>query len=203
MKRVLAGLAAVVLAGPAAADIIDVGPFGNNISSVGGASGSDIYAQAFTATSDNIFILGGMYLSGGGNDAPAVRMDLWGTDGQGNPDENNILIAGPTYQQNFPDLTLVTVAGNVALVEGQRYFLVLNGMIDQTSSGAYGSTWSSPDDPYAGGWATWSNDLAASWSNPDGASWGTDWGFYVETVPGPGAIALFGIAGLLATRRRR
>lgn len=203
MRVLTTAMAVLLVAGVASAEIIDIGPFDPNIGSVGGASGSDVYAQAFTMPADNVFIKGGMYLNGGGNDPPAVRMDLWGADANGDPDENNILIPGPVYQQNFPDLTLVTLEGNLELVEGERYFLVLNGMIDQQSSGSYGSTWSLPDDPYAGGWATWSNDLGVSWSNPNGNSWGYDWGFRVETIPEPATMSLLVLGGLAAIRRRR
>jgi hypothetical protein len=204
MKRLCAvAVAALLFAGVAAAEIIDIGPFDANIGTVGGASGSDIYAQAFIAPEENVIIKGGMYINGGGNQPPAIRMDLWGTDPQGNPDENNVLISGPVYQDSFPDLTLITFEGNFEMVAGERYFLVLNGMIDQESDGAYGSTWSNPDDPYGPGWATWSNDLGGSWSNPDGQSWGTDWGFFVETIPEPASLAILSVGGLAMIRRRR
>ena len=166
----------------ASAEIIDVGPFGANAYDVGGEEGSGIYAQAFVAPEENIFVLGGMYLYGGGLDPPEIRVDLWGTDADGNPDENNILIAGPVYQQRFDELTLVTVEGNVELVPGERYFMVLNAMIDQEGQNSYASSWSNPNDVYPGGWATWSNDMAASWSNPNGNNWRWDFAFYVETA---------------------
>ena len=204
MKRFCAvAVVALLFAGVAAAEIIDIGPFDPNIGTVGGATGSDIYAQAFIAPDDNVIIKGGMYLNGGGANAPAVRMDLWAADNQGNPDENNILIPGPVYQENFPDLTLVTFEGNFEMVAGERYFLVLNGNIDQQSDGAYGSTWSNPDDPYGPGWATWSNDLGVNWSNPDGQSFAFDWGFYVETIPEPASLAILGVGGVAMIRRRR
>jgi hypothetical protein len=182
MRFLQVSMAVLLAAGVASAEIIDIGPFGANAYDVGGEEGSDIYAQAFIAPEENVFVLGGMYLFGGGLDPPAIRMDLWGTDAAGDPDENNVLIAGPVYQQSFPVLTLVTVEGNVELVPGQRYFLVLNAMIDQEGQNSYASSWSNPNDVYPGGWATWSNDLAATWSNPDGEDWRWDFAFYVETV---------------------
>jgi len=138
LKHLLVAFAvAGLVVGSASATIIDYGPFGVNIGSVGGAGGSDIYAQSFIAPADNVLILAGMYLQGGGSDPPEVRLDIWANDAQGWPDENNIVVAGTVYQQDFPDLTLVTTATNAPLVAGDTYWVVINGMIDQTSSGSY------------------------------------------------------------------
>jgi hypothetical protein len=186
-----------LVVGSASATIIDYGPFGYNIGSVGGASGSDIYAQSFIAPEDNVLVLAGMYLIDGGNDPPEVRIDIWGNDAQGWPDENNIVVAGTVYQQYFPDLTLVTTATNTPLVAGETYWVVINGMIDQTSSGNYGSSWENPGQ-FPDGKATWSNDMGGSWSNTSG-----DWAFYVETVPEPAALGLLAVGGLMLLGRRR
>ena len=202
MRFLHATVAALLLVGVASAEVIDIGPFGVNAYDIGGEEGSDIYAQAFIAPAENVFVLGGMYLAGGGLEPPPIRLDLWGTDVDGDPDENNILLAGEIHQQTFPELTMITVEGNVPLVPGERYFMVLNAMMGQQGQNSYASSWSEPVDVYPGGWATWSNDMAASWSNPSGGEWRWDFAFYVETVPEPATLTLVVLTGLALRRRR-
>jgi len=177
---VLAAAVALALLGqPAPAEILDYGPWEPNIGEVGGATGSDAYAQSFVAPEENVLIKAGMYLFGGGDDPPAIRVDVWGADANGRPDENNIVIEGPVYQEYFPRLTLVTVeTEGVVLTPGDRYFVMLNGMIDQESIGYYFSTVSTPEDPYPHGGYWWTNNMGQTWIT-GGAS---DFGFYVETT---------------------
>jgi hypothetical protein len=199
-----AALAFALPSGLAPAEILDFGPWEPNIGEVGGATGSDAYAQSFIAPEENVVVMAGMYLYGGGDDPPAVRVDIFGVDAQGKPDETNILVEGPVYQEYFPRLTLVTVEpDNLVLTPGERYFIVLNGMIDQESSGYYYSTVSTPEDPYPDGGYAWTNDMGDSWS-VGGTS---DFGFYLETtaagcagdVDGDGDTDLNDLAALLAT----
>jgi hypothetical protein len=204
MRRTTAMLAAALgvatLGQFAAAEILDFGPWDPNIGEVGGAYGSDAYAQSFIAPDENVLIMAGMYLYGGGDDPPAIRVDVWGADGDGKPDVNNTVIAGPVYQEYFPRLTLVTAeTGGVALTPGERYFVMLNGMIDQESTGYYYSTVSTPEDPYPDGQYWWTNNMGQSWIT-GGAS---DFGFYVETVPEPTGILLLALSGLAAAGFRR
>jgi hypothetical protein len=195
-----AGLTLGLLAQSTLAEVLDYGPWEPNIGEVGGASGSDAYAQSFVAPEENVLIKAGMYLFGGGDDPPAIRVDVWGADADGKPDDTNIVIAGPVYQEYFPRLTLVTLeTEGVVLTPGERYFVMLNGMIDQESTGYYFSTVSTPEDPYPDGGYWWTNNMGQSW-NTGGAS---DFGFYVETLPEPTSILLLGLGGLAAAGSRR
>ena len=207
MKYSLGTLAVCLLVGVASAEVIDIGPFGANAYDIGGEEGSDLYAQAFIAPEENVFMLGGMYIvsHSGGADPPPIRVDLWGTDTEGDPDEDNILLTGEVHQEPLFELTMITVEGPLALVAGEQYFLVLNASWDQDHTGGYASSWSNPDDVYPGGWATWSNDIAETWSNPAGTEWRWDFAFYVETaagctgdVDGDGDTDLSDLAELLA-----
>jgi hypothetical protein len=201
----LLGIALVFgLAGQfAAAEILDFGPWEPNIGEIGGSTGSDAYAESFVAPEENVLIMAGMYLYGGGADPPAVRVDVWGADSEGKPDASNIVLEGPVYQEYFPRLTLVTAeTEGVVLTPGERYFVMLNGMIDQESTGYYYSTVSTPEDPYPDGGYWWTNNMGDTWIT-GGAS---DFGFYVETaaaacagdVDGDGDTDLNDLAALLA-----
>lgn len=198
--RAVAVAALVAMAGVASADVIDNGEFGPNIGSIGGATGSDVYGQSFIAPADNVLVQFGMWLAGGGNEPPAVRIDLWADDGSNHPDENNILVAGTTHQGTLDTLTRIDTLTNFALTPGERYWVVINGIIDQNSAGSYSSTWDGGTDTIPDGNMDWSNDLGATWSGgiPNG-----DFGVYVETIPTPGSLALLGLGGLAACRRRR
>lgn len=185
----------------ASAEILDFGPWEPNIRELGGATGSDAYAQSFIAPEENVLITAGMYLFGGEAEPPAVRVDIWDADAEGQP--NSIVAEGPVYQEYFPRLTLVTIEPeDLVLTPGEHYFIVLNGMIDQESSGYYWSTMSFPEDPYPDGDRWWTNDMGGSWIF-GGAS---DFGFYVETtaagcagdVDGDGDTDLTDLAALLA-----
>ena len=198
IMKLVAVAAAAATTTFASATIIDNGQFGTNIGSVGGASGSDIYAQSFVAPADNVLVQYGMWLAFGGSDAPLVSIDLWADDGFGHADENNILISGTQHQGNLDDLTRIDTFTNYALTPGNTYWVVINGLHDQVSSGSYSSTWDGGINTIPDGIMEWSNDLGVSWSGITGG----DWGVYIETaVPAPGALALLGLAGL--TRRRR
>lgn len=204
MKSIVAIGALALVAGAASADtIFDNGQFGANISSVGGAFGSDIYGQSFVVPNngDNVLVQFGMWLAGGDGGAPLVSIDLWGDDGSNHPDENNVLVSGTQHQGVLPNLTRIDTFSNIALVPGQRYWIVINGLHDQTSQGTYASTWDNGTNTIPSGNMDWSNDLGNSWSGgiPNG-----DWGVYARlTVPAPGAAALLGLGGLCALRRRR
>ncbi len=200
---VVAAALAFALPGQLApAEILDFGPWEPNIGEVGGATGSDAYAQSFVAPEENVVVVAGMYLYGGETEPPAIRVDIWDADANGRP--NNVVAEGPVYQEYFPRLTLVTIEPeNLVLTPGERYFIVLNGMIDQESSGYYYSTVSTPEDPYPDGGYAWTNNMGDSW-NVGGAS---DFGFYLETsaagcagdIDGDGDTDLSDLAALLAT----
>jgi hypothetical protein len=197
-------IALSVLAGSAlvanADTIIDNGQFGGNIGSVGGEFGSDVYGQSFIAPADNVIAQFGMWLVGGDGGAPLVSIDLWADDGSNHPDESNVLIPGTQHQGVLGALTRVDTFSNFALVPGQRYWIVINGLHDQTSQGSYSSTWDNGIDSVPSGNMDWSNDLGATWSGgiPNG-----DWGVYARFVPAPGATGLLALGGLAALRRRR
>ena len=203
MKAMTLAAAIAATAGLASAQtIFDNGQFGANISSVGGAGGSDIYAQSFVAPADNRIVQFGMWLQGGGSDAPAVRIDLWGNDANGQADENNVLVAGTTHQGDLVDLTRIDTFTSYDLVPGDTYWIVINGLIDQQSSGAYASTWDGGTNTIPSGHMDWSNDLGNTWS---GGIANGDWGIYASfvPVPAPASAALLAFGGLTAMRRRR
>lgn len=199
----ISAVALALTAGLAAADtIIDNGQYGANISSVGGAFGSDIYAQSFVCPADNQIVQFGMWLQGGGGDAPAVRIDLWGNDANNQADENNVIIAGTTHQGDLPNLTRIDTFSSATLIPGNTYWIVINGLIDQNSGGSYASTWDGGINSIPSGHMDWSNDLGATWSG--GISNG-DWGVYAyfTPVPAPASAGLMALGGLVALRRRR
>ncbi len=204
MKIATCSVAALALtAGLASAQtVIDNGQFGANIGSIGGATGSDIYAQSFVVPADNRLIQFGMWLASGGQDAPAVRIDLWGNDANNEADENNILVAGTVHQGDLATLTRIDTFTSIDLVAGDTYWIVINGLIDQTSSGSYASTWDGGANTITSGRMDWSNDLGNTWSGgiPNG-----DWGIYASfiPVPTPGTAGLLALGGLAAMRRRR
>ncbi|MDQ7014606.1 MAG: hypothetical protein Q9O74_12030 [Planctomycetota bacterium] len=204
MKIATCGIAALVLtAGLASAQtVIDNGQFGVNISSIGGANGSDIYAQSFVVPTDNRLIQFGMWLQGGGQDAPAVRIDLWGNDANNQADENNVLVSGTVHQGNLDNLTRIDTFTSIDLVPGNTYWIVINGLIDQTSGGVYASTWDGGTNTIASGHMDWSNDLGNTWS---GGIDNGDFGVYASfvPVPTPGTAGLLALGGLAAMRRRR
>lgn len=182
--------------------IFDNGQFGANISPIGGASGSDIYAQSFVCPADNRIVQFGMWLAGGDGGAPAVRIDLWGNDGNGQADENNVLVAGTIHQGVLPTLTRIDTFTSFDLVPGNTYWIVINGLIDQQSPSSYASTWDNGTNTIPSGHMDWSNDLGNSWSGgiPNG-----DWGVYAKfiPVPAPASAGLLALGGLAAMRRRR
>jgi hypothetical protein len=196
-------VALALVAGAASADtIIDNGQFGTNIGSVGGLFGSDIYGQSFICPpTDNVLIQFGMWLQGGDGGAPLVSIDLWADDGSNHPDENNILVSGTQHQGVLPELVRVDTFSNIALTPGQRYWIVINGLHDQSSQGAYSSTWDGGANTIPDGNMDWSNDLGFSWSGgiPNG-----DWGVFAHlTIPAPASAGVLAAAGLLGLRRRR
>ena len=197
----LSVLALAMTAGLASAEtIIDNGQFGSNIGSIGGMFGSDIYGQSFIAPADNTIVQFGMWLGGGTSDAPLVRIDLWADDGSNAPDENNILIAGTTFQGNLDVLTRIDTFDNLTLVTGQRYWIVINGLLDQTSQGNYSSTWDGGTNTIADGNMDWSNDMGFGWS---GGIDNGDFGVYARFIPAPASTGLLALGGLVALRRRR
>lgn len=204
MKIATCSITALALtAGLASAQtVIDNGQFGPNISSVGGVNGSDIYAQSFVAPTDNRLVQFGMWLQGGDGGAPAVRIDLWGNDGNNEADENNVLVAGTTHQGVLADLTRIDTFTSIDLVAGNTYWIVINGLIDQQSAGNYFSTWDNGTDTITSGHMDWSNNLGNSWSGgiPNG-----DFGVYASfvPVPTPGTAGVLALGGLVAMRRRR
>ncbi len=144
-----------------------------------------------------------MWLQGGGNEAPLVGIELWADDGAGQPDETQRLVFGTTHQGDLPDLTRIDAPGNnFQLDPGTTYYVVINGLLDQTSSGSYGSSWDGGTDTIAGGHMDWSNDLGATWSGgiPNG-----DFAVYVrmQKIPEPGSLAVLGLLSVVALRRRR
>ncbi len=182
----------------ASATVIDNGQFGPNIGSVGGAYGSDIYGQSFIAPADNVLVKFGMWLQGGDATGPKVSIDLWADDGSNHPDETKVLVSGTVWSGYLADLTRIDTTTSYALVPGQRYWIVINGMIDQQNQFSYNSTWDGGTNTIKDGNMDWSNDMGATWSGgiPNG-----DWGVYIETVPEPTTLALLALAALMLRRR--
>jgi hypothetical protein len=177
MRTLLALVAASGVAG-AAGSVIDNGQFGPFISPLGGAEGSHAYGQSFVAPVDARLIRFGMWLAYGDPEAPAVRVDLWGDDGEGNPDETNILIKGTVVQEIIGDLTRFDTQTNYILTPGVRYHVVLNAFDDRVSAGWYASTYDFGTDTIPDGQMSYTNDLGATWFRfPD-----SDFGVYVETT---------------------
>lgn len=170
-------LLAVVVAGSAQATVIDNGQFGANFGTVGGATGRHAFAQSFIAPADARLVKFGMWLQGGAPQPPMVRIDLWGDDGEGNPDPENIIVKGTVVQSEVPVLTRFDTVTDVMLVPGERYHVVINGMDDILSLGSYMSTWDEGTNTIPGGAMHFTPDLALTWLTiPDG-----DFGVYVET----------------------
>jgi hypothetical protein len=176
VPALFASVAACAL--PAGATVIDNGTFGNNIISVGGMFGSDAYSQSFIAPADPRLVKFGMWLVGGGDQPPLVRIDLWADDGSGNPDPNNILVEGIKVQESLNDLTRFDTETDFVLTPGQRYHVVINGFVDQESQGEYGSTWDGGLDTIPEGEARFTNDLGGAWFSLGGG----DFGVYIETT---------------------
>ncbi len=107
---------------------------------------------------------------------------------------------GPFGNQNDPEVALFT--GTTALLEGEQYWVIASS--DNNSWLAWNLNSIGDTGPHAfranGG--PWNISDGAPFEGPPGAA-GTRGAFRVNGVPGPGAIALLGLAGLCGRRRRR
>ena len=130
---------------------------------IGGSGGLDYVAQSFVATAPRLK-RAGIYIYGYTSPYPDVRVQLWG-DAAGDPDPTNVLAIGDV----IADLTsagqryFINPRYPISLTVGARYWLVIDGLVDTSSSGNAGTKYAT-GNPYADGNWVYSNDGGNSWT---------------------------------------
>lgn len=133
----------------------------------------------------DLTLSGGIYSSSGGNPGSLLAMF-----------DSTTVAAGSTGV-----LSTLTIGGGFTMLAGQSYWFVLDG-----PSFINGLLWNSLD-PNTAPTASGVIFEGYRFSSDGGVNWGTSSifnGFTINAaVPAPGALALFGVAGLAGVRRRR
>ena len=130
-----------------------------------GGSGTDYYAQSFKAM-DSYVVDAGIWIENYSGTTPDLRVQIWGTDISGDPDENNVLassrpIKGVEIDQS-PGRFFLHPNVSVPVTIGETYWLVIDGYYDNTTTGS-AQTWGMTDDVYEDGEYRYSNDAGGTW----------------------------------------
>ncbi len=212
MNFVLGAAAAVTMtAGTAVAGLIekppDVGPWWNPL----GPNGSYVYADSFVADETGPVDIIGTWLEslagpGLGSD---LAFEVWGSIG-GNPangpDAFNVIASTGLFDFGGGTATLDFYSAGTAfsgnLTAGTTYWFAATAIGGNPGDGPYRVGGHTQNSVYNDNGTFWySNDPAGV--NFDGQNLTPEMAFSVNIVPAPAAIAMFGIVGLVGTRRRR
>ncbi|MFQ6088439.1 MAG: hypothetical protein ACE5K0_06020 [Candidatus Methanofastidiosia archaeon] len=135
------------------------------VAPVGGSGGSDYYAEPFIATG---YFIGnvGAYIWGVATPYPDMRVQLWGDVG-GEPDENNVIASSKVILGSTITSTgqryYINPTSPILVTPGQRYWVVIDGYYDTTTSGSNGSKLDTTN-PHPDGDFTYSNDAGSTWT---------------------------------------
>ena len=142
------------------------------VTSVGGTTGSDYYAQSFKAL-DSYIVDAGISIENGSNVTPNYKVEIWGNNATGgdHPNKSNVLassrlISGAEINKTDGQRFFVHPNVSISVVPGEKYWLVIDGTVGNTTIGYCGSrginTDTFPDgqfmycNDYAGKtWSTW------------------------------------------------
>lgn len=211
MKNAIAIGFVVSVAGSAmAGDIVkgpDIGPFWQPLNA---NSGTYIYANSFVADETGVVDeLGGwlLALSGAGT-GPDIAFEVYGSIG-GNPangpDSTNVLVSTGLVDigGGTGTLDLYTAAPNFSAVlnAGDTYWFGFN-VIGGGGSGSYQTGGHTQNSVFNDNGTFWfSNDPTGVFFDGQGLT--PEIAFSVSIVPAPASLALLGMGGLVAARRRR
>jgi len=209
MKRMSIGLI-VLAAGSAMADTTitkgpDVGDYWYPLSPNGGTY---VYADSFIAPAGSDVLVSriGTWLNAQGTGGSSVRFEIWGDLGSGNgPDASNVISStGSLGAFANSSLTYYEAASSPGtLSPGQLYWFAAT-VVGESGPGLYNVGGHTQNSVYNDNGTFWySND--PSGVNFDGRGLTPEMAFSLTLtqVPAPGAAAALGLAGLVATRRRR
>lgn len=192
-------LAIVAGATVASADITkdpDLGNYWNPI----GPSGSYVYADSFIADDVAVNELG-TWLDSVGSGGSSLRFEVWG-DNAG-PDAGNVIAStGSMNIGSTSGLEYFSAPASGSLSNGSKYWFIITA-VGESGSGFYqtgGHTQNSQQNDNGTFW--FSNDPNGIVF--DGQNFIPEMAFHVGTgVPAPASLALIGLGGLAAGRRRR
>jgi hypothetical protein len=181
MKKMLCMLAVAGLAGAVSADVIDQDQPDGSVY-MAGFSQTDL-AQSFQTQSAPNITGAGILLQAGIGSSDNVTISLWTTL----PNGGGQMLATASAQGTAGEWVDV-FWGSVPISANTTYYLDFSG---NATLGIAGSV----SNPYAFGQV---------YANPGyGGFPDFDYAFRTWTVPTPGALAVLGLGGLVATRRRR
>ncbi|HRQ73688.1 MAG TPA: PEP-CTERM sorting domain-containing protein [Phycisphaerales bacterium] len=206
MKKMIALAALAGLATSAAATSIvkppDIGPWWHPID---GDNGTYVYASDFVLTgTDTKVDRMGTWLSLIWGGTQNIRFEVWGDTGGFGPNPNDVLASTgsihPAVGVNL-DYHEAPAAFSANLVPGSRYWFIAT-VVSEGGGGGYQTGGHTQNSVYNDNGTFWySNDPAGMFF--DGQNLTPQMAFAVHMVPAPGALALMGLGGLVAARRRR
>ncbi|HZW08391.1 MAG TPA: PEP-CTERM sorting domain-containing protein [Phycisphaerales bacterium] len=167
-------------------------------------SGSFVYANSFVAPAGDTTISDlGMWLNAQGTGGSSIRFEVWGDTGGSGPDAGNVISStgslaafansGLTYYEASAS------SGN--LVPGNTYWFAAT-VVGESGPGFYNVGGHTQNSQHSDNGTFWfSNDPSGSFF--DGQNFTPEMAFTVRLVPAPASMALLGLGGLVAARRRR
>ncbi|MBK7406141.1 MAG: PEP-CTERM sorting domain-containing protein [Phycisphaerales bacterium] len=175
----------------------DLGNYWNPLS----PNGTYVYADSFVADAGGVTNLG-MWLDDVGTGGSSVRFEVWGDTGGFGPDAGNVIAStGSLAIGATGGLNYYQANASGSLIPGNTYWFAAT-CVGESGNGSYqvgGHTQNSEQNDNGTFW--YSND--SSGFSFDGQRLTPEMAFHVGTVPAPASLALVGLGGLVATRRRR
>jgi len=135
---------------------------------IGGADGSDYYAQSFKALSDYI-VNGGIWLQPSSGTTPNLRLMLCNNNVSGYPDIKNPIAYS---SQNITGSMIDAKSGRfylnltkpIRVQQNETYWLVIDGYMDHVTAGEAASR-RLDGNPYEDGRLTFSNNAGSTWED--------------------------------------
>lgn len=139
----------------------------DSVYDVGGQYGSDYYAQSFKAL-DSYIIDAGIWIEEGSGATPDFRVQIWGNNASDYPDKNNVIASSRVIKGNEINSTqgqrwFVHPNVSIPVTVGETYWVVIDGYIDQNSTGYAGSR-GDEVDIFKDGEFLYSNNVGSTWS---------------------------------------